>query len=165
MSGQARFKRHWQPDLRADYFGNVQSSQCQLQLKASLTAADCGNVQAAFQSLHTAIGQAADVSGMTATSRQSKPCRTPNKPFFDRQCAQLKRQVQRAPDPITRKALERRYHSLVRSKRRKYLQQRLQDLIAPQYSNPRGFWKLPRQEHAKLPLSLQAVQLWDQLFG
>ena len=159
--GQPLLKRHWQPDLRADYFGSLQSSQCQQHLQAALTAAASGDVHTAFHSLHTAMGQAADMSGMRATSKQGKPGRTPSKPFFDRQCAQLKREMHRAPDPISRKALERRYHSLVRSKRRKHMQQRLEDLITQQYSHPRSFWKLLRQEHAELPLSLQAVQLWD----
>ena len=159
--GQPFLKRHWQPDLRADYFGNLQSAQCQQHLQAALSAAACGNVQTAFQSLHTAIGQAADMSGMRVTSKQGKPGETPNKPFFDRQCAQLKREVLHARDPAARRALERRYHSIVRSKRRKYLQQQLQDLITQQYSNPRSFWKILRQEHAELPPSLHAVQLWD----
>ena len=30
-----------------------------------------------------------------------------------------------------------------------------------QHSHPRNFWKLLRQEHTELPLSLQAVQRWD----
>ena len=74
--GQPLLKRHWQPDLRA--------CQCQQHLQAALTAAASGDVHTAFHSLHTAMGQAADVSGMRATSKQGKPGRTPSKPFFDR---------------------------------------------------------------------------------
>lgn len=77
--------------------------------------------------------------------KQGKSGRAANKPFFDRECAQLKSQVRRASDPATKKALERLYHSTVRSKRRKYLQWRLQDLIVQKYSHPRSFWKLKRR--------------------
>ena len=154
-------RRHWQPDLRAEYCRHLGSQQCQQQLQAAMLAASAGNVHAAFQSLHSAVGQAADMSGMVCVSRRGKSARAPHQPFFDRECVQLKREVQHASNPAMKKTLERQYHSVVRSKRRKYLQRRLQDLIAQQHSQPRSFWKVLRQEHTEFPVSLQAVQAWD----
>ena len=68
---------------------------------------------------------------------------------------------QSAQDPISRKLLEREYHSLVRSKRRAFRLGRLRALLEQQYTQPRYFWKLLRSAQTPIPASLQPVQAWD----
>lgn len=58
-------------------------------------------------------------------------------------------------------ALERRYHSLVRSKRRAHRQRELQALLVDQRGDPRRFWKRLRGVRRDLPLQLLPVQCWD----
>ena len=100
-------RRHWQPDLRAEYFRHLGSQQCQQQLQAAMVAAQSGNVHAAFQSLHSAVDQAADMSGMVKVSRRGSSASAAHKPFFDRECVQLKRQVQRAQETCHQKGFRK----------------------------------------------------------
>ena len=82
--------------------------------------------------------------------RHARPggLRPANKVFFDKECMSLKGRMHRAIDPTARKTLERRYHSVVRTKRCAHLLGRLQVLISEQYSHPRGFWMQLRELHA-----------------
>ena len=84
-----------------------------------------------------------------------------DEPFFHNECMSLKRQVHRPTTPTIKKALERRYHSVVRAKRRAHLLGQLRVLISEQYSHPRSFWKQLRESHADSPVRMQNVQVWD----
>ena len=159
--GEPLFKRHWQPALREAYSDSLQSAPCQQLLEHAQEAAARGDVQGAFTLLHRAMGQAADTCGMAGKHARPRGLRPANKSFFDNECMPLKRRVHHATDPTIKKALERRYHGVVRAKRRAHLLGRLRVLISEQYSHPRSFWKQLRESHADLPVSMQNVQVWD----
>ncbi len=59
------------------------------------------------------------------------------------------------------KDLERRYHSIVRGKKRKWLLRRLQEVVAEFYSNPGGFWRTVRGPRAPSRGPLQDHTAWD----
>lgn len=159
------FRRQWQRVLREAYSDSLESAPCQHFLQHTQAAAARGDVQGAFTHLHRAMGQAADMCSMAGRHARPGGLRPANKPCFDKECMSLKGRVHRATDPTTRKTLERRYHSAVRTKRRAHLLGRLQVLISEQYSHPRGFWMQLRESHADQPVSLQDVQVWDDYLG
>jgi hypothetical protein len=82
--------------------------------------------------------------------------------FYDAECLVLKpqlRRVDRSTNPAAWKQLERRYHSLVRSKKRAFQLDRLKNLLSEQRKNPR--LSTIRTMQSDLPVSMQNVQSWD----
>ena len=66
---------------------------------------------------------------------------------------------------MARKELERRYHSLVRQKKRAYHLERLKQLLVDERMRPRRFWKALRAKHSDLPNGFQRVQAWGSYIG
>ena len=160
-SGTPLPRRHWNQDARKDYCHALQTPRCAHLLQAAQQSGADGDVHAAFQHLSEAVGLAADDAGMPLKRGTHKGVGSTDKPFFDAECRDLKRQVRGAQDFATRKRLERQYHSLVRTKRRAFRLGRLRDLLDQQYAKPRSFWKFLRSSQTPLPVSLQPVQVWD----
>ncbi len=138
-------------------------------LQDVVQAATDNNVDAAVQALRGVVEMAADEGGMHAKQSSSKsgPARA-HQPFYDGEFVALKRQLRRvgrSGDPVARKELERRYHSLVRQKKRAYHLERLKQLLVDERMRPRRFWKALRAKHSDLPIGLQRVQAWGSYIG
>ena len=86
-------------------------------------------------------------------------------PYIDHECLELKRAYRRLArcggDPLQVKALERRYHSLVRAKKRRWMLQRLHTVVQDLLSNPRSFWRALRGPPSPLPGPLRDPAAWD----
>ena len=144
-TGHALPQLRWNPCAQANYvncLGNVSGTY----LRASSLAAARGDVDGAFQQLEEGVLAAASQAGMplsTGSCRARGDCGR-HKPFFDAECAALKRQVRalrRRDGPSEEaKVLERQYHSVVRTKRRAHRQRMLAATLQEQRGNPRGFW-------------------------
>jgi len=158
----------WNPLYKRRYVDALQSSFDSCVHDCSV-AIDRGDVEAAFQTLHDTIMDAAALAGMLVKHGAQSPrqATVQHKPFFDHECIELKRQVRRQARCGGRhtqeyRTLERQYHSLVRSKRRRFLVARLKNTLSERRDNPRSFWKRLRFEVRPLPLSLSRVQVWDE---
>ena len=103
----------------------LQSDDCQSKLQAAEDAATSGTVGAAFSLLVEGLEMAAGLSGMPKRTPGRLPPRRVHKAFFDHECVALKLAVCREADLVLQKALERKYHSVVRAKRRAYRLHRL----------------------------------------
>ena len=163
--GMSIRRRHWCSERQGTYCQALQSPACVELLRNAEQAATENNVDAAVQAFSEAVQMAADVGGMVAKqcSRKADSAQA-HQPFFDAECLALKRQVRRlgsTGDPLARKALERRYHSLVRQRKRAYHFKRLQQLLVDERKRPRQFWKVLRAKHSDLPIGLQRVQAWE----
>ena len=165
-AGHALPRLRWNPCAQVNYvncLGNVSGTY----LRASSLAAAQGDVDGAFQQLEEGVLAAASQAGMPMSKgscRARGDCGR-HKPFFDAECAALKRQVRalrRRDGPSEEaKVLERRYHSVVRTKRRAHRQRMLEATLQEQRGNPRGFWQKLRCDHQPLPAPLCRVQEWD----
>ena len=157
-------KRHWSPDNRGLYCEALKSQACLDLLDVVEGALSQDNVSEAVQAIQGVIGKAADLSGMPSRRLGRHSRNAQQQPFFDDQCAALKRQLRRLPsntDMAARKQLERKYHSVVRTKKRAYQLDRLKLLLRDQRTQPRRFWKSLRTMCSELPVGLQQVQTWD----
>ena len=162
-------RRHWCAEYHGHYSQALQSPACVAMLQDVVQAATDNNVDAAAQALRGVVQVAADKGGMPAKQScdRSGPARA-HQPFYDGECVALKRQLRRlgsAGDPVARKALERRYHGLVRQKKRAYHLERLKQLLVDERKRPRQFWKALRAKHSDLPIGLQRVQAWGSYIG
>ena len=145
-----------------DALGGMANPHIQVALTAASNA-DVTTACAAVEAAMRAAATAADMptkshSGITFDGRLHKP-------WFDAECHASKHTVwlavrRRAPhDEIH--ALQRTYHSFVRSKKRRYQLQELRAILQHQHHDPRKFWKGLRSRMHDLPQGLQAVQAWD----
>ena len=159
--GRSLPKCHWNPESQGQYYEMLQNSECQSKLQAAEAAANSGEVGAAFTFLQDGLQLAADYSGMPTKVPGKLSHKRVHQPFFDAECAILKRAVRRERDLDFKKTLERRYHSVVRAKRRAYKLARLRTVLCEEQSQPRRFWKSLRAARSDLPASLQHVQQWD----
>ena len=134
-------------------------------LTASHEAALSGHVGAAFEMLDVGIRAAAASCGMHSVDKRDHAVHRAHAPFYDSKCHALKRQVRaladRGGNRSDLRAMERRYYSLVRTKRRAHRVAQLKDLIDEQYANPLSFWKRLRGQTSQLPKQLKPVQSWD----
>lgn len=159
--GQQLTSRIWDPQKQAAFAAALQQ---QPGLLSCIADAQSGDVNAAVDKLHQAIASAADTAGMPAKSRPCHQSAKHRPAYFDEECSNLKRQVRRAA-PDQKRQLERKYHSLVRSKARKFHQQRLWKIIDSHSLQDRKFWKVLRSDKARLPMSMQNVQAWTQFIS
>ena len=126
-----------------------------------------GDPDAAFQHLDAGVREAAATSGMPTSCASAQQPRTPrvHAPFFDGACRLLKKQVRacarRGGDPSALRALERKYHSTVRAKRRAHQLTRLRALLEELRTDPRAFWRRINARRSALPVQLHTVQAWD----
>ena len=162
-------RRHWCVECHGPYSQALQSPASVAMLQDVVQAATDNNVDAAVQALRGVVEMAADEGGMHAKQSSSKsgPARA-HQPFYDGECVALKRQLRRvgrSGDPVARKELERRYHSLVGQKKRAYHLERLKQLLVDERMRPRHFWKALRAKPSDLPIGLQRVQAWGSYIG
>jgi hypothetical protein len=160
ISGTPLPSRHWRHAFRDPYACALLSSPLLSSLAAPIP--DPAHLTAAFSTLDTLVLAACTSAGMPphGAPRTTRP----SAPFYDRECVSSKRRYRaalRRGDPETEiRALERLYHSLVRSKRRAYQLERLHQLVEEQRNDPRQFWKRLRHATTALPLSLMGTQAW-----
>ncbi|KAK9808646.1 hypothetical protein WJX72_001196 [[Myrmecia] bisecta] len=87
------------------------------------------------------------------------------KPFRDRQCDHLKRQVRRlwrqAPHSLEARALAREYHNLVRRKLRQHHQRKAERLLSRLRDNSRHVFRQLRPASSSFPEPLQSVDAWQ----
>ena len=162
-------RRHWCAERHGAYSQALQNLACVTMLQSVEQAATRNNVDAAVQAVCGAVQMAADSCGMFAKQPRTRsgPPRA-HQPFFDGECVALKRQLRRSGrlgDPEARKELEKRYHSLVRQKKRAHHLERLKQLLVDERMHPRQFWKVLRAKHSELPIGLQRVQAWESYIG
>jgi hypothetical protein len=89
-----------------------------------------------------------------------------SQPFFDAVCRKLKREVWHLGRRVgwrgeVFKALERKYHALVRRKRRSYQFQRACQTLEHMKSQPKKFWASFQDAPERLPQALRNVRAWD----
>ena len=162
--GRGLHRVHWRSAAQDAYAAALDTAGAP-DLAACQRAAAGGQVEEAFHALDQGVRAAAAASGLrSGTGRQHAASRV-HAPFFDEECLRLKRQVRACASPggdqDELKRLERRYHSLVRSKRRAHRKQQLQRLAAEQHQEPRRFWQRLRQQQSPLPEQLYSVDAWD----
>lgn len=162
-------RRHWCTERHGPYSQALQNPTCVALLHNVEQAVEDNSVDAAVQAFCGVVHMAADQAGMPAkrASTKSGPARA-HQPFYDGECVALKRQLRRSGRtraPEAREDLERRYHSLVRQKKRAYQLERLKQLLADERIRPRQFWKVLRAKHSQLPPGLQQVQAWESYIG
>jgi hypothetical protein len=101
---------------------------------------------------------------MLTRARAAQGCRPRQPPFFGSECMQLKhewRRLARRGGP-TSKAIERRYHSLVRAKKREWLLTRLDEVARDFHSNPRLFWRTLWGPPPPLPSPRREPDVWNE---
>lgn len=174
VSGGTRMPNiKWAASCRVPYATALHGRADDLHRVCSLASE--GHVASSIRDFYSIIASSAQEAGLLTRVRGSglptrtlgsSPPRPSPAPFFDRECLCLKQQFRRlarregyTPDV---KALERRYHSIVRAKKRQWLLHRLQEVVAEFYSNPRGFWRILRGPMAPLPGPLQDHSAWHE---
>ena len=132
--------------------------------RASLAA---GHTAEAFEAFQAGLRVSAGFGGMPVRLGSKGPSRRPNQPFFDQECRALKRQVRaaRARGDLNCKVIERKYHSVVRSKERAHQKAELGKLIRERGGEPRKYWKRWKAARRPLPTPLLQVQLWSEYLG
>jgi exonuclease III len=131
-------------------------------------AVDDEDIKSSIHCLYALIKDAAKKAGMHDQNKRypHKGHRRQHQPFFDQECRALKREVWRygmltkwRGDEFRR--LERKYHAIVRRKKRAYQAQKLKTLIHQKHFNPHRFWKTLRRDKDRLPEPLKDVSAWD----
>lgn len=153
----------WQEGCRIAYVEQLEGGVAQLDQCIQL--ANEGQLAQALTALSNTMVQAASDAGMIARTSGGRKTNPQNKPFFDNECQRLKREWRRAGrirgylDPEV-KILQRRYHSLVRSRKRAWLLAQLKTCIQTFNSRPRRFWQMLRGKVQGLPIPLQKQGVW-----
>ena len=129
LMGTPRTLVRWDPSARALYAASLQDA---LLLPLPPAGTSPCDVSACFEHLHSVVEQAAGASGMPR-----RPVTTgKHKPFYDAACRASKQALRHAvshgctPDECRR--LERKYHALVRRKKRQHADRKLTELLALQ---------------------------------
>ena len=99
-----------------------------------------------------------------ATSTAPARPKRDHRPFFDKECKDLKRLYQhtRSRDPEQAHVLRRKYASVVRRKCRVYRQQQTGRLLREIRRKPQDFWRKLNGRPAPLPQLLQRQDQWRQ---
>ena len=164
--GPQRCRIIWDARKRMDYVSCLEEMEIQLQECEILIQAN--KVQEALDKLVHTLKTAAREAGLVERVPQVKcNTRVKNKPFYDRECEQLKKEWRRqgrrlgyrAPEVLT---LKRTYHLHVRSCKRRWMLQQLKEAIALYHANPKKFWKQLRGGHAYLPQPLLNPGIWQE---
>lgn len=162
--GRPLSRLQWQSSAQNRYVAALGSVAADC-LLACEDAALAGDVCTAFAALEEGMLRAAAAGGMRMRAGRANHAGRTHQPFFDAECQALKRGVrisaQQGVEPAALRAMERHYHSVVRSKRRAHRVQQLKVLISAQKEDPRRFWKTLRSQHSRLPVQLSQVQQWD----
>ena len=156
---------NWDDSRREAYVQALDG--CALDACAMLAAQ--GSIPQACEQLSATVLAAAQTSGCRfKPAVPAGPPRTQkrreHKPFFDRECRDLKRLYQhtRSRDPEQAHVLLRKYASVVRRKCRIYRQLQTDTLLREIRSRPRDFWRKLNGKPAALPRALQQQSKWQQ---
>jgi hypothetical protein len=143
VEGPPRCKVVWEASKRVDYALCLEHLELELQSCETLIQANREKeaLDTLIHLIKTAAREAGLVEKLPRGTSSTKPVR---KPFFDRECEQLKREWQRqgrqlghrAPEVLT---LKRKYHSHVRACKRKRLLLQLKEVIQLYHSHPKMF--------------------------
>jgi hypothetical protein len=113
-------------------------------------AIDDGDIKSSIHYLYGIMKDAAKKAGMHDQNKRYPHKGHPrqHQPFFDQECRALKRKVWRCGmltkwqgDEFQR--LERKYHAIVRRKKRAYQAQKLKTLVHQKHFNPHRFLENP----------------------
>ena len=144
--------------------------QCTAQIQnASGQLARCGAMPQACKQLSAALVQAATSAGCrykpAAAASSARP-RRDHRPFYDRECRDLKWLYQhtRSGDPEMARILRRKYPSLVRRKCWQYRQQQTHVLLREIRRRPQDFWQKLNGPPTPLRKPLQQHSKWQQYF-
>jgi hypothetical protein len=127
--------------------------------------AEEGRVTQALTEFTRLLLMIAHEAGMSFRTRGTNRNRVPS-PFYDSECKRLKKEWREAGrcygyHVSQVKALERTYHSYVRSRKRIWMLTQLQDCIHMVHSCPRKFWQTFRGTANLLPRPLQSHYVWE----
>jgi hypothetical protein len=156
----------WRPSLRAAYVQALLDDDANHSAACS-RAIQQGDLAGSLSALYSFISHAAQKAGMFPRSAIPRPHeRIRAQPFFDAECRKLKREVWQLGRRVgwkgeVFKRLERRYHALVRRKRRSYQFHRTSQTLEQLKSEPRKFWKSFQDAPEQLPHALRSVHAWD----
>eukprot|EP00884_Botryococcus_braunii_P003374 jgi/Botrbrau1/13037/Bobra.0389s0027.1 len=157
----------WCQFARDQYVQALQSDELNLMSQCEKAVED-GDIKSSIHCLYALIKDAAKKAGMHDQYKRypHNGHRRQHQPFFDQECRALKREVWRygmltkwRGDEFRR--LERKYHAIVRKKKRAYQAQKLKTLVHQKHFNPHRFWKTLRRERDRLPEPLRDVSAWD----
>ena len=167
--GLPRYRILWDATKRQAYALKLEEMGVQLQACQTLIEAN-QNEEALNLFVHILKTAAREV-GMREQLPQGTTTRVvTHKPFYDRQCGQLKREWRRqgkrhgfrAPEVLT---LQRAYHSHVRACKRRWMLTQLEESITLFRNNPKQFWKKLRGKQASLPRPLQSPKMWQEFMN
>ena len=156
----------WRPSLRAAYVHALQADDANHAMNCS-RAIQAGDLGGSLSALYSFISHAAQKAGMFPRCAIPRPHeRIRSQPFFDAECRKLKREVWHLGRRVgwkgeVFKRLERRYHAVVRRKRRAYQFQRTCQTLNEVKSEPKKFWKSFQDAHEQLPHTMRSVHAWD----
>ena len=156
----------WRPSLRAAYVQALQSDDGN-HSTACIHAIQAGDLAGSLSALYSYISNAAQKAGMILRSAIPRPYqRMRSQPFFDTECRKLRREVWRLGRRVgwqgdVFKRLERRYHALVRRKRRAHQFQRACHTLEQLKSDPKKVWTSFQDAPERLPQPLRSVRAWD----
>jgi hypothetical protein len=156
----------WRPSLRAAYVEALQSDDGNHSIACRQSIQDRA-LAGSLSALYSFVSLAARKAGMISRSTIPRPHeRIRSQPFFDAECRKLKREVWHLGRRVgwrgeVFKALERKYHALVRRKRRSYQFQRACQTLEHMKSQPKKFWASFQDAPERLPQALRNVRAWD----
>jgi hypothetical protein len=154
----------WRGSCRLLYVNALEGEESSLIQCQSL--AQSGNIPQALSLFQATLFKAATQAGMLLLPQGRSRPSPRHKPFFDKECLELKRAWKKLGRQVGWhdagvRTLERRYHALVRSKKRSWLLQQLQGIIAMYHSEPRRFWRILHGSSPRLPDPLSHPSAWS----
>ena len=126
-----------------------------------------GAIPQACQQLSDTLLQAVTSAGCRFSTAAAAPSARPtrhHRPFFDKECQDLKwlYQHMRSQDPEVARVLRHKYSSLLRRKCRQYRQQQTHVLLREIRRRPQDVWRKLNGPPTPLPKPLQQYSQWQQ---
>ena len=170
ISGRPLSRLAWDQRRKVGFAAALATPAAAAQLTASRTAAAAGDVGAASALLEAAVTAAALATGARRSCPASSRAgvRRPNHhaPFFDAECLAAHRRYwaarRTAADAVSFRAAELQFKSLVRSKRRRWFEQRQLQHVHDITHNARKPWTVFNYSRNTLPPSLGSPDQWVQ---
>jgi len=161
--GVLRKHLRWKPTSRGEFVGSLRKDE-QVYSQRCRDVLDQGELGQAIDTLEEWIHQAAKSAGMRQKSERKGP-RVDHKPFFDKECRvpkhYLRSSKRRFGTSEETKELERKYHALVRGKKRQFMAQQVKSITKLKWDDPRAFWRTLKGNKCEIPGPIAQVQHWD----